>query len=367
MKKNLIYLSAIFAITTMAQGKELVNYPKVEIVEVEDVNIIKEKTTFRPSGYLRIEYKGYGETEGHGDGLENSFSDTSVDPSIAQDEWNRGANNYSRLQTTFGVQATEKILLEGRIRDYNNLERDDESKDNSAKDGTETRMRLYYAHNNWLTSRIEYYNQENDDQELEYQLRMDLYKNKGAFVEKLVLAPKYYHLFPNSNGGNYINAIGADLEYAGNLPLGIKWDGTLYLDYYFYNQDIITGSNGNDREDKELVVEWEFYLRRHFELYTGNNYGINLDFEGGYDPYVFRQYDRYGFDSNKNSYVMKKSKNTYELYGQLAVSADYRVTENFVTTVGVGAEYRNWDNVNQDSASDWRWQPFAYVAMKTTF
>ena len=43
MKKNLIYLSAIFAITTMAQGKELVNYPKVEIVEVEDVNIILDQ------------------------------------------------------------------------------------------------------------------------------------------------------------------------------------------------------------------------------------------------------------------------------------------------------------------------------------
>lgn len=54
---------------------------------------------------------------------------------------------------------------------------------------------------------------------------MNIYKNKGSFLENLVLAPKYYHLFPSSNGGNYINAIGADLEYTGNLPLGITWDG----------------------------------------------------------------------------------------------------------------------------------------------
>ncbi|MCQ8213075.1 hypothetical protein NON08_11170 [Cetobacterium somerae] len=89
----------------------------------------------------------------------------------------------------------------------------------------EGRIRFNYSHNEWLTSRVEYYNQENDDQELEYQIRMNIYKNKGSFLENLVLAPKYYHLFPSSNGGNYINAIGADLEYTGNLPLEITWDG----------------------------------------------------------------------------------------------------------------------------------------------
>lgn len=129
-----------------------------------------------------------------------------------------------------------------------------------------------------------------------------------------------------------------------------------WLDYYFYNRDIITGPSVEDREDKELVIEWELYLRRHFELYTTNNYILNLDFEGGYDPYVFRQYDRYGYDESKKIYSMKKSKDTYELYGQIAVSADYRITDNFVTTAGIGAEYRNLDKVNQNSASNWRWQ-----------
>lgn len=363
MKKNIIFFGTFLALTIAAQGKETVVYPKVEIEEIK----IEEKPIFRPNGYLKIEYKGYGKTEGHSDGVRPTIFNDQTDPSIAQDEWNRGANNYSRLQTNFGVQATEKILLEGRIRDYNNLERDDDSKDNSAKDGTETRLRFYYSHNNWLTSRLEYYNQENDDQELEYQLRMNLYKNKNGVLDSLILSPKYYHLFPNSNGGNYVNALGADLEYKGNLPWGITWDGTLYLDYYFYNQDIITGPNKGDKENKEFVVEWELYLRRHFDLYTKDKYNINLDFEGGYDPYVFRQYDRYGLDSNKNNYVLKKTKDTYELYGQLAISLDYNVSDNLITTLGVGAEYRNWDNINQDSASHWRWQPFAYIAVKTLF
>ena len=363
MKKKLLFLSALFTLTTLAQGKEEIIYPKLEVEEIK----IEEELKFKPNGYLRIEYKGYGKTEGHGDDIRSNDLNSPLDPNISQDEWNRGANNYSRLQTTFGVQATENTLLEGRIRTYNNLESDSDLKENSAKNGTETRIRLSYSHNKWLTSRVEYYNQENDDQELEYQIRMDIYKNKGSFLESLVLAPKYYHLFPSSNGDNYINAIGTDLEYAGNLPLGITWDGTLYLDYYFYNQDIITGASLGDREDKELVIEWELYLRRHFELYTTNNYILNLDFEGGYDPYVFRQYDRYGFDESKKLYSMKKSKDTYELYGQIAISADYKITDNFVTTAGIGAEYRNWDKVNQDSASNWRWQPFAYIAMKTTF
>ncbi|MEG2256433.1 MAG: hypothetical protein RSC21_06495, partial [Cetobacterium sp.] len=297
---------------------------------------------FRPSGYIGLEYRAYGETEGHGDKIvRNPIGNL---PDTNQDTWNRGANNRARLQTSFGIQMTENSKLEGRIRDYTNLESSSSTEKKLGKDyGTETRLRYSYKHNDVLTSRLQYRDEENDSQNFEYMLRYTAYQNKGGLLSKIVLAPSLYHSMAADNGGDYLNTIGLDIEYAGNLPLGFTWDGTLYLDQNFYNKSDKIQKGANSTTDKEFVVTWEMYLYRTFALYSTDNYNLDFNFAGGYDPYVFRQYDRYGFDSNKNSYVMKKSKNTYELYGQLAVSADYRVTENFVTTVGVGAEYRNWD------------------------
>ncbi|MGL5174936.1 MAG: major outer membrane protein FomA, partial [Cetobacterium sp.] len=60
-------------------------------------------------------------------------------------------------------------------------------------------------------------------------------------------------------------------------------------------------------------------------------------------------------------------KNDYSLYTLLTLDLEYKVTENFSINGGAGAEYRNWDNTAQSSASDWRWQPVAYAAMKVTF
>ena len=40
---------------------------------------------------------------------------------------------------------------------------------------------------------------------------------------------------------------------------------------------------------------------------------------------------------------------------------------NFNVYASLGAEYRNWANINQKSAKDWRWQPTAVIGFKTTF
>ena len=109
-------------------------------------------------------------------------------------------------------------------------------------------------------------------------------------------------------------------------------------------------------------MDWEIYLYRTVALYSTDNYAIDFNFEGGYDPYTFGQYDKY---TEKNG--PKSAKTTYSLYTLLTLDAEYKVTENFAVNAGVGAEYRNWSNTDQSSASHWRWQPLAFVGMKTTF
>lgn len=365
MKKLALFLGSLLIVGTAVQAKEVVAAPvevsKEVIVVAEPVVeevVVEVAPAFRPTGYVGLEYRAYGDTEGHGDSIKWNTNTNAADDN--QDEWNRGANKYSRLQTTFGVQATEKFLFEGRIRDYNNLERNDKDRNVTSKNGTETRLRAYYQHNDWFTSRVQYRDEEDNSQNVEYQARFGVYKNEGGLLSSLLLAPKVYHSFPEDGGSDYMNTIGMDIEYAGNLPLGFTWDGTIYLNQNFYGQDFHTNADLTDNKDKEFSVDWEIYLYRSFALYSTDKYAIDFNFEGGYDPYTFAQYDKYTVDG-------KSSKTTYSLYTLLTLDAKYNVTENVSVNAGVGAEYRNWDNTNQNSASHWRWQPVAYVGMKTTF
>ncbi|MGL5644576.1 MAG: major outer membrane protein FomA, partial [Cetobacterium sp.] len=120
MKKLALLLGSLLVVGATASAKEAVVAPvevSKEVVVVADVveEVVVEEA-FRPSGYIGLEYRAYGETEGHGDKIvrnaQGNLSDTN------QDTWNRGANNRARLQTTFGVQMTENSRLEGRVRDY---------------------------------------------------------------------------------------------------------------------------------------------------------------------------------------------------------------------------------------------------------
>ncbi|MGL4357648.1 MAG: FomA family porin-like outer membrane protein [Cetobacterium sp.] len=389
MKKLALLLGSLLVVGATASAKEAVVAPvevsKEVVVVAEPVVEVVVEEAFRPTGYIGLEYKAYGTTEGHKDYVptENRDKDNDLN-NVSQDSWNKGSNNYSRLQTTFGVQMTEKSRLEGRIRDYNNLERSDDS-NGTKRAGTETRLRYFYKHNDTLTSRVQYRDEEDNSQNFEYMLRVNAYKNSGALLSSVVVAPKVYHSLPTNGGGNYTNMLGANVEFAGNLPLGFTWDGTLFLEQSFYNHDRVTGVNSTfdkstSTTDKSFDVAVELYLYRSFGLYS--NEATNLDFNmvAGLDPYKFRQYDMYSYGKDtpnpnlpldKNAYpkglYSKTSRNTYEAQLVLDVTATHQFTPAITLKAGVGAEYRNWDNVSQDSAKDWRWQPFAFGSMNVKF
>ena len=368
MKKLALLLGSLLVVGATAHAKEVVAAPvevskEVVVVAEPVVEVIVVEEAFRPTGYIGVEYRAYGETEGHGDKFRGNTGTVNA-PADNQDTWNRGANNRARLQTTFGIQMTENAKLEGRIRDYSNLETGSVRKLGKTT-GTETRLRYYYKHTDTLTSRLQYRDEENDSQNFEYMLRINTYKNKGGLLESLVFAPKLYHSMAANNGGNYTNTLGMNIEYAGNLPLGFTWDGAVYLNQYFYNEDITTGVN--ETKDKEFQAEVELYLYRTVGLYATEKYNLDFNFEGGYDPYVFRQYDRYAKDAEKGTWSQTQEKNTYSLYTAMDVSLKYQMTPAVSVKGGVGAEYRNWDNEAQSSANDWRWQPFAFVSMNAKF
>lgn len=340
MKKSMFLLGALITVSMCTFANE------ADIVE---------DTVFKPSGKLGLEYKAYGKTEGHGD--KERSGDTIITP--IQDVWNRGANNYSRLESKVNIDMTENSNLEIRVRDYNNLDRDDESS-KTKKTGTETRARYTYQHTPKFASRLEYEYSTKNEEYYEYRGIFELYKNKNSVLSNVILEPYYAYEQPTDNGGDYFNSIGTKIQFLGDLFAGFTYEFNTYFNESFYNHDFQTGKDSF--KNKEFTIEIEAYIYNSIELYSSNNYVLDFNFEGGYDPYTFAQYGRY--DKKKK---IVTDKNEYTLYAEFDLELTYNITPSLSVSGGVGAKYENWDHTAEKSARDWRWQPFAYLGTNVKF
>ena len=92
MKKLMFLLGSLIIVSASAE-------------EVSAVKIVNP-TEFKPTGTIGVEYRAYGETEGHHD----KITKTTKEFDAINDEWNRGANDFSRLQTTFNVQINNRKI-----------------------------------------------------------------------------------------------------------------------------------------------------------------------------------------------------------------------------------------------------------------
>ena len=372
MKKSMLLVGAFLTVAAMAQAKEVVPAPveveeaPVQIVEKEVIVYRDKEEGFRPNGYVDLQYRYYGETEGN---------DRTAP---ASDAWNTN-NNYSRIQFQGNINMTEKQNLEWRIRGYNSLDENHDEGDTGYRNDTETRLRYFYNHGLLgdsqvdLTSRVEYKNYaDNDNQYVEYQARFDfadyMFNNDYIKTDYFVLAPKVGYTWADSNDSDYSNQVGFDLYTWHTLPWGFSTEFNLYFTENFYGQD--QGfNNGKDIEDKNFTIDMEFYIYNTTNLYTNGNFSVDFGFEGGYDPYTWSQEKKFG-TKNKVGNVQNKygSDDTkYSLYALPYIQANYAVTENMTVYAAAGAEYRDWAVDNGHSASNWRWQPTAWAGFKTTF
>ena len=145
MKKSMLLVGAFLAVAAMAQAKEVVPAPvvveeaPVQIVEKEVIVYRDKEEGFRPNGYVDLQYRYYGDTEGNGTNYSFKPADNRADG------WNTN-NNYSRIQFQGNINMTEKQNLEWRIRGYNSLDENDKSNPTAKDNGTETRLRYFYDH-----------------------------------------------------------------------------------------------------------------------------------------------------------------------------------------------------------------------------
>ena len=356
MKKSLLLVGAFLTVAAMAQAKEVVPAPvvvteaPVQVVEKE-VIVYRDRAPlgFRPNGYVDLQYRWYGETENKENG-ENPWA---------------GKTNYSRTQLMGKINMTENQAFEYRIRNYNSVS----AKEETGKNGTDTRLRYFYNHGNLgdsnvnLTSRIHYRDRNDTDghQELEYQARFNfaeyMFNNDFVKTTNFVVAPKYRYEWGSGNDDDYDNQIGADLYTYFELPLGFSFEFNMYNTQHFYGRDHVYDRE-NKIKDKNFTIDVEAYIYNTTNLYTNGDVTVDFNFEGGYDDYSWSQYKKFGALDQKQD---------YELYALPYVQVNYQATPNFKVYAAAGAEYRNWAITAKSDAKDWRWQPTVFAGFRASF
>ena len=379
MRKLALLLGSLVVVAS-ASAKEVVPAPvvveeaPVQIVEKEVIVYRDKEEGFRPNGYVDLQYRWYGDTEGQNQ--DNGKVKDEKDPTA----WN-SANNYSRIQLQGKINMTENQALEYRVRTYDELDKEDER---NTKSGTQTRLRYFYDHGNLgdskvnLTSRLHYANNGHDDnsQELEYQARFNFaeYMFNSDFIKTtdFTVAPKYAYSWGDDNSSDYDNQIGADLYTMHELPWGFSFEFNVYATQHFYGQDQYFDGL-TKKEDKNFTVDVEAYIYNTTNLYTNGNVSVDFNFEGGYDAYNWSQEKKFGtkhIDKKIEGYTgdgVGRNNAKYSVYALPTIQLNYQATPNVKLYAAAGAEYRDWTVNSESSASNWRWQPTVFAGFRTTF
>ena len=371
MRKLALLLGSLLVVAS-ASAKEVVPAPvvveeaPVQVIEKEVIVYRDKEEGFRPNGFVDLQYRYYGKTEGQEDKFETVSETTD-----GNGNWNTG-NKYSRIQFSGKINMTENQTLEYRIRDYNAVT----THEGNGKDGTDTRLRYFYNHGNLgdskvnLTSRIHYRDNGHDDdsQEVEYQARFNfadyLFNNDFVKTTDFVVAPKYKYAWLNSD--DYDNQIGVDLYTMHELPWGFSFELNVYTAQHFYGKDQFF--DGTDKmEDKNFTVDVEAYIYNTTNLYTNGKVSVDFNFEGGYDAYNWSQEKKFGTKIKGKYGEAGTDDAAYSLYALPTLQLNYQATPAVKVYVAAGAEYRDWAVNSGSSATNWRWQPTVFAGFKTVF
>lgn len=376
MKKLALVLGSLLVVGSVASAKEVmpapVAEPEVKIVEkpVEVIvyrdRVVEAPAKWRPNGSLNIQYRWYGETENRVPGEKNS-------------DWARGTNNYGRLQTEAKVNFTENQKLEVRARNFHTL-RTEKSK--APED--QLRLRHFYNFGNVADTKVNatsrlVWNQEAGDGSKKAEASVGfnfadyLFSNDYVKTTNFTVRPLYAHKWADHRGSGRKGSevLGLYLESNYELPYGFSVEFNVKPTYTFYGskQKFTNAKNPVEADVKEkkkaFDMDVELYLYNTTNLYKNGKFAVDFNFEGGYNAYSFHQYRKVA--KGNQDLLVASAKREYSLYALPTIEAGYQATEFVKLYAAAGAEYRNWKDSAESTASHWRWQPTAWAGMKVNF
>ena len=354
MRKLALLLGSLVVVAS-ASAKEVVPAPvvveeaPVQIVEKEVIVYRDKEEGFRPNGYVDLQYRMYGETEGQ--------------DKIGKKDWNKN-NNYGRLQLEGTINTTENQTFYYRLRTYDSL-----NSDHSWDKDDELKMHYTVNHGNLGDSKVNFASRlqyiKDGSHALRYEARFDfaeyMFNNDFIKTTEMVVAPYYEYTWNRdgvkSSGDNYDNELGLYANFANELPFGFGFQVELdTLGFHNYGDKLHGVDDGDKRADSNTTADVNIYLTYGANLYSSEKVSVDFWAETGYDSYSWS--DKVAKDADHEKYELKTDPQ---------VTLTYHATPSFDLYATAGAEYRNWKRTNERSASNWRWQPFGIVGFRTTF
>ena len=354
MRKLALLLGSLLVVAS-ASAKEVVPAPvvveeaPVQVIEKEVIVYRDKEEGFRPNGFVDLQYRVYGETEGQ--------------DKVGGDNWNKN-NNYGRLQLQGKINMTEKQSFEYRLRSYDSLNSDL----TSTKDD-QLRLRYNFNHGNLGDSKVNFISRvqyiKDDSHALRYEARFDfvdyMFNNDFIKTTEMVVAPYYEYTWnregEEGSGDNYDNEVGLYANFVNELPYGFGFQVELdTLGFHKYGDKVHGVDNGNKKSDSNTDAAVNVYLTYGANLYSNEKISVDFFAESGYDSYTWS--DKVKENDDHLGYSLKTDPQ---------VTLTYSATPTFKVYATVGAEYRNWMRTSESGASNWRWQPFGIVGFKSTF
>ncbi|BBA50310.1 membrane protein [Fusobacterium varium] len=354
MRKLALLLGSLLVVAS-ASAKEVVPAPvvveeaPVQVIEKEVIVYRDKEEGFRPNGFVDLQYRVYGETEGQ--------------DKVGGDNWNKN-NNYGRLQLEGKINMTENQSFNYRLRTYDSL-----NSDQSWDKNDQLRLRYNMNHGNLgdsninFTSRVQYI--KDGSHALRYEARFDfadyMFNNNFIKTTEMVVAPYYEYTWNrdgvDASGDNYDNELGLYANFVNELPYGFGLQVELdTLGFHNYGDKLHGVDDGKKKSDTNTDVAVNVYLTYGANLYSNEKISVDFFAESGYDSYTW-----------SDKVAENKDHAGYNLKTDPQVTLTYSATPSFKVYATVGAEYRNWVNTSESGASNWRWQPFGIVGFRSTF
>ena len=355
MRKLALLLGSLVVVAS-ASAKEVVPAPvvveeaPVQIVEKEVIVYRDKEEGFRPNGYVDLQYRYYGDTEGQS--------------KVGKNDWNKN-NDYGRLQLEGTINTTENQSFYYRVRTYDALTSDQTI--TNKKD--ELKLQYNFDHGNLGDSKVNFVSRlqyvKDGSHALRYEARFDfaeyMFNNDFVKTTEMVVAPYYEYTWNRTvegDGDNYDNELGFYANFVNELPYGFAFQVELdTLGFHNYGDAKMHGvKDGNKDSDSNTTADVNIILAYGANLYSNEKMSVDFSAESGYDSYSWSDKVATGEDHE-----------TYSLKIDPKVTLTYHATPSLDLYATAGAEYRNWKRTNERSASNWRWQPFGIVGFRTTF
>ena len=324
MKRLLIALGALTAVATT--------------VAAED---------FRPTGSVKQEIRWYGDKE------------------------EKDAEGLRFTMAEGGIRFTPNFYIDYRVRDYIRYNSDEGSNTKSL------RTRLYYDHgtlgDTQITTRQRFGVESDADKNVYYYTPEFSFTNYFEGSENYELSTftvrpvARYH--DDNNANKAVTRFGADILTVHSFP-SVPGDLAIEFNTYFryddagdFASDNGVGNPATKTEDSRIAVDVELYAYYSTDSVSWNGIDFNLYYEFGMDPASF--YDRKVDVVDANDVVTDDYDVNYVFYNDFELQASYAVNSSTSVYGAIAAEYANQGT--QDRASDWKWQPYAYVGWRTKF